>query len=98
METLEELAKTLHRPRIRDKYHLTEDDIRTIINLLMVRGELVESFERVVACRDSHDDVFLSIALAGHADLVVSGGSDLLELNPFRGIPVITPAAFLQRL
>ena len=32
----------------------------------------------------------------GHADLIVSGDGDLLALNPFRQIPIVTPAAFVQ--
>jgi predicted nucleic acid-binding protein len=31
----------------------------------------------------------------GHADLIVSGDGDLLALNPFRQIPIVTPAAFV---
>jgi predicted nucleic acid-binding protein len=30
------------------------------------------------------------------ADLIVSGDADLLALNPFRGIPIVTPATFVQ--
>jgi hypothetical protein len=33
----------------------------------------------------------------GKAEIIVSGDSDLLALNPFRGIPIVTPAIFLQR-
>jgi predicted nucleic acid-binding protein len=33
----------------------------------------------------------------GKAEIIVSGDSDLLALNPFRGIPIVTPATFLQR-
>jgi predicted nucleic acid-binding protein len=29
-------------------------------------------------------------------DLIVSGDADLLALNPFQGIPIITAAAFVQ--
>jgi len=29
--------------------------------------------------------------------LIVSGDADLLALDPFRGIPIVTPALFLQR-
>ena len=28
----------------------------------------------------------------GHADVLITGDSDLLALNPFRGVPIITPA------
>jgi hypothetical protein len=32
----------------------------------------------------------------GHADPIVSGDDDLLALNPFRDIPIVTPAMFVQ--
>jgi predicted nucleic acid-binding protein len=50
--------------------------------------------ERVTECRDPKDDKFLELAVNGRADLIVSGDTDLLVLGAFRGIPVITPAAF----
>jgi predicted nucleic acid-binding protein len=31
------------------------------------------------------------------ADLIVTGDRDLLALSPFRSIPIITPACYLQR-
>jgi predicted nucleic acid-binding protein len=30
------------------------------------------------------------------ADLIVSGDSNLLSLNPYRGFPIVTPAAFVR--
>jgi predicted nucleic acid-binding protein len=33
----------------------------------------------------------------GEADLIVTGDEDLLALDPFRGIPIITPAAYVGR-
>jgi predicted nucleic acid-binding protein len=35
-------------------------------------------------------------AVNGHADLLVTGDGDLLALNPFRDIPIVTPATFVQ--
>jgi uncharacterized protein len=52
--------------------------------------------ERIVACRDPTDDKFLELAVNGHADPIVSGDGDLLALNLFRDIPIVTPAAFVQ--
>lgn len=40
------------------------------------------------------DDKFLELAVNGRADPIITGDTDLLVLNPFRGIPIITPAAF----
>jgi len=35
--------------------------------------------------------------LNGRADVIVSGDQDLLELNPFRGIAILTPVAYMDR-
>jgi predicted nucleic acid-binding protein len=53
--------------------------------------------ERIVACRDPTDDKFLELAVNGRPDVIVSGDRDLLVLDPFRGIPIITPAVFIQQ-
>jgi predicted nucleic acid-binding protein len=62
----------------------------------MAGAEAVTITERIAACRDVTDDKFLELAVSGKADMIVSGDADLLVLNPFRGIPIVTPAAFVQ--
>ena len=52
----------------------------------------------VQACRDPKDDRILELAVNGNATTVVTGDDDLLVLNPFRGIPIVTPAVLLQNL
>ena len=95
---LEELVDVLNRPRIREKYRLTGQDIQAIVGLILLRGERVAPAERITACRDPKDDKFLEVAVAGKADVIVSGDQDLLVLHPFAGIPILPPAAFLQML
>ena len=63
---------------------------------ILAAAETVTIAERIAECRDPTDDKFLELAVNGHADLIVSGDGDLLTLNPFRGIPIIAPAAFVQ--
>ena len=58
-------------------------------------AETVEIKTSITDCRDEDDNKFLELAVNGHADIVVSGDDDLLCLHPFRGIPILTPAAFL---
>jgi putative PIN family toxin of toxin-antitoxin system len=62
---------------------------------LLAMAEPVMITERIVACRDPTDDKFLELAVSGNADLILSGDKDLLTLHPFRGIPIVTPAAFV---
>jgi len=66
------------------------DKVRRIFST----AELVAIVERVTACRDPTDDKFLELAVNGRAEMIVTGDLDLLALNPFRGIPIITPMAF----
>ena len=94
-ESLEELIDVLNRPRIRQKYGLTDQDIETVIGLILLRGEDVASQERIVVCRDPKDDKFLEAALVGGADYIVSDDADLLELGSFEGMPILRPEEFL---
>src|SRR5262245_61795829 len=59
--------------------------------------DIIEVVQRVQACRDARDDKFLEAAVNGRADVLVSGDKDLLTLHPFRGIDIVTPAAYLDR-
>lgn len=95
---LEELVDVFSRPRIRDKYGVTEDDIKTVVALVLLHGKAGTVSQTLVVCRDPKDDKFLEAALAGNADVIVSGGEDLLVLDPFDGIPIVSPAEFLRRL
>ena len=63
---------------------------------LLTHAELVPIVERIQACRDPADDKFLELAVNGRADVIVSGDADLRALNPFRGIPIVGPAAFVD--
>jgi putative PIN family toxin of toxin-antitoxin system len=75
---------------------LIDADTQAWLRKLMAAAELVTITERIVACRDPTDDKFLELAVSGQADLIVTGDGDLLVLNPFRDIPIVTPAQFVQ--
>ena len=47
-------------------------------------------------CRDPKDDRILELALNGDAGVIVTGDMDLLVLNPFRGVRIVTPTEFLE--
>ncbi len=95
---LDELIAKLALPRIRDKYHLTDDDVETVLALILLRGEPVMPQRRITACRDPKDNIVLEVAVAGEADYIVTGDDDLLVLHPFEGIPIVGPAEFLKAL
>jgi uncharacterized protein len=94
-DTLEELAEVLSRPKF-DPY-VTINDRKTFINLLVGVATLVPIVRRIRACRDPKDDKFLELALNGEAELIVTGDKDLLTLDPFHDVAIVTPSAYLKR-
>ncbi|MEW6367882.1 MAG: putative toxin-antitoxin system toxin component, PIN family [Acidobacteriota bacterium] len=49
-------------------------------------------------CRDRDDAMYLWTAAAGHAEFVISGDGDLQALTKYRGIPILSPSAFLVEI
>jgi putative PIN family toxin of toxin-antitoxin system len=93
--TMVELATVLGRPKF-DPY-LSIADRQEFIRLLGHIAEMIPVVRVVRACRDPRDDKFLEVAVNGRADLIVTGDRDLLELDPFMGIGILTPAVYLAR-
>ena len=48
-------------------------------------------------CRDGNDNFILALALASQAEAIVSSDHHLLALNPWNGIPILTPAQFVAQ-
>jgi len=94
-ESFAEFTEVLFRKKF-DKY-LTDER----------RLQIIEKLERdtlnckvtisINSCRDPKDNKFLELALTAKVDCVVSGDQDLLILNPFNDIPIITAADFLNK-
>lgn len=93
--TLDELAEVLNRPRLRMKYQLADRILRATIRLIVLRGELIRPDRRITLCRDPRDDKSLELAASGSAQVIVSGDADLLTLDAFERIPIVSPARFL---
>src|SRR6266571_5240631 len=92
-ELLEELETRLARPKF-SKY-VDDSRRRTFVADLALSAVQVEIPGTLRVCRDPDDDKLLEVAVIGRADCLVTGDQDLLILNPFQGIPILTPAGFL---
>jgi hypothetical protein len=92
-ETFTELAVRLAKPKF-DRYR-TPRQMDAFLDWLTQLGEWVAPVFNIDASRDPDDNMFLAVARSGEADCLITGDSDLLELDPFEGLPILTPAAFL---
>jgi len=98
-ELLSELLRVLSYPRIANtlsKRGLAANDLFMQVRLAC---DLISAPPLPTPiCRDPDDDTVLACALAGQANLIVPGDSDLLALMQFQGIPILTAAQTLAWL
>ncbi|MFT5241866.1 MAG: putative PIN family toxin of toxin-antitoxin system [Candidatus Promineifilaceae bacterium] len=91
---LNEIDDVLRRPKL-EKY-LPENDKMQFLVALVREASIVEISESITDCRDPKDNKYLKLAVSGLATCIVSGDQDLLVLNPYRDIPILTPRQFLD--
>jgi putative PIN family toxin of toxin-antitoxin system len=86
------------RSTSRNKFAVDPDEL-PLLRQLQEEAEIVAPVrldERV--CRDEDDDMVLTTAIAGKADVIVTGDEDLLVLRKFGGIKILSPRQFLELL
>jgi putative PIN family toxin of toxin-antitoxin system len=93
--TLEELRAVLMRPKLAPYIQPGKRD--PFLAHVLALAEFISNPPAIRACRDPRDDKFLEVAVAGRAEMIVTGDADLLALHPFQGIEILTPAEFLER-
>ena len=94
VETVCELNDVLRRPKF-DRY-ASEASRLEYLAAAIQGASLVEATDQLTACRDPKDDKFLNLAVAGRATHIISGDRDLLVLNAFQGVAIVTPQQFLD--
>lgn len=95
-ETLAELAAVLSRPSFVPV--ISFEERMAYLAAFAAAAELVQVTTHIAACRDPNDDKFLSLAISGAADFIVSGDGDLLSLNPFQSIAILSPRQFVEAI
>jgi putative PIN family toxin of toxin-antitoxin system len=93
-ETIAELFSVLSRDVFRA--YVPQAKAIEYVEWYAAISEMVGVTEHVIACRDPKDDKFLSLAVKGKADCIISGDSDLLEMVAYRGVPVYRASEFLK--
>jgi putative PIN family toxin of toxin-antitoxin system len=95
LETLRELIEKFHSPKFGRYVRRERRD--ALLERVASLVEIIDVLQSIRASRDPKDDKFVEAAVNGRADVIVTGDKDLLDLNPFRGIAIVTPADYLVR-
>jgi len=94
--TFNELVSRLDRPKF-DRYRESESWNSFLTALVELALWHEDAGTATGTSRDVDDDKFLSLAVTGQANAIISGDRDLPDLASHEGIPILTPAQFLQR-
>ena len=70
----------------------------SILDSFYQLAEMVEPIEIADFGIDKNDLPILGAALAGRAEVLVTGDKELLRLKKFSDIPIITPRIFLEKI
>ena len=87
-----EVAERLHEQFPSVNFHRPLSILES--KLTMVRPASL----RETVCRDPDDDDIIACALGGKAKVICSGDGDLLDLDGFRGLEIMKPSDFCQRM
>lgn len=93
--TMYELAEVLNRRKL--NRYVTLKGRQQFLRELARIAEFIPIIQLVRECRDPKDNKFLEVALNGRADVIVTGDADLLKMNPWRGIAILSPKTYLER-
>ena len=94
---LEELREVLGREKLRR--YIRSEEARDLIDNLESVGSLIRELPDCELSPDPADNPILATAIAGEADLIVSGDkADMLALGHADGNKIVNPAKALTRL
>ena len=92
-----ELETVLSRPKFNRYITLEERQTFLLDFSQTVELILIDSFS-TKECRDPKDNQYLELAVNGQAECLITGDQDLLILNPFRGISILSIWEFMEKI
>jgi putative PIN family toxin of toxin-antitoxin system len=92
---LQEFTDVIVRKKF-DKYFSDDAERLEAIDKIEKNAVIFFPKEIITSCRDPKDNKFLELAVAAGASCIITGDKDLLILHPFRNIPVLNAADFLN--
>lgn len=95
-ELAEEIIQVMGRPHLAARYNRTSAEVDALREAILDLA--AGSYPPMGDPRDPKDRHVLGAAVGLTVDVIVSGDKDLLVLESFQGIPILTPRQFLDRL
>lgn len=78
--------------KLRDKFSFTDGEIEDINNLFELSFLNVKVNQKIAVSRDPKDNYLINLAVQVNADYIITNDNDLLVLNPYENIFIVTLA------
>jgi putative PIN family toxin of toxin-antitoxin system len=91
-ELFEEIVKVIDYPRIQKI--ISKNKFYELISLLNEKIIFVKTDCEINDCRDIKDNFLLELAVSAKGEYLITGDNDLLVLDPYRNIRIVTATEF----
>ena len=94
-DTWRELETRIARPKF-DRYFGEPGRLRHLVAI----AQSIQFFDvvtEVLLSRDKADDKFIALAIDSGATILISGDSDLKDVQAYKGTEILSPAQFFDR-
>lgn len=92
-ELIDELVEVTQRPKFRKYFPL--DEVEELLLKIKSRAIFIKVTRIVSDCRDPKDNFLLSLALDGKATHLITGDKDLLVIENYKKIKILTITQYL---
>ncbi len=91
---IEEISNVLSRPKIKNV--IAHELIEELLILFLKSVDIVETKIKITDCRDEKDNFIPEAAISGNVDYIVTEDKDLLVLNPYKTVKIVTVKEFYK--
>jgi hypothetical protein len=95
---VEETVLAFEYPKVRKYIHAGVDPELWFEDVILLAQFVAGGDELERVSVDADDDKYFAAAIEGSATVIVTGDPDLLTIKEYRGVRIVTPRVFLDRL
>jgi len=103
-DIVEEILEVLLRPELINRYPYTQKDVEELANLINKIAVIINPQISFDYCRDPDDNKFITCAIVGRVQYLVSGDNDLIDDNQLQktlheyGIQILSAFEFVREI
>lgn len=84
--------------KLSNKFNVELNKIQEILTFILSISKLATIKENINIVRDHKDNIIIETACCSGVDYIITGDKDLLVLNKYKSIKIVTPKEFLGLL